>query len=420
VEGDGIQNILQRKVNPRPRKRASRRDEVDEAGLWLGAVACLLLIASQALVTSQALVGRNSALDYGSFYASGSLANLHDNPYRDHLLVNHIRGFNRFGPDTPLQGKNIDAINLNPPVVLYLFRLLARLEPRASFKTWQCISVGLFTASILIVLRMYPEAGLRIRLLWVLALGGVWYTFLLGQIYTILLLGTVLAWWALRKQKQIIAGIAIGLVCAVKPNFLVWPGLLIVGRSKKTGFTAMATTSVLSAIPLVLQGPIVYRQWIALCREYNGFELPTNSSLLAMFSRAGIPSVGYATTIAMLMAVTVWVFIKKPDTLYTSEIGLLASLFAGPISWIGYTIMLIPVLYGKSMDTPTRIGSVLLCIPLWVSIPIGQISRIAYILFEAPSFYGLVLIGIGTASRGLRSEIDYLGGRARPLPVEVA
>jgi len=61
-----------------------------------------------------------------------------------------------------------------------------------------------------------------------------------GQIYTVLLFATAIAWWCLRKQKYIAAGIAIGVICAIKPPFLIWPGLLIAGRSKKTGFTAIA------------------------------------------------------------------------------------------------------------------------------------------------------------------------------------
>lgn len=385
------------------RRSAPWYEQIQEIGFWFCAVSCLLLIGFQALVSLHFNEDRN-LLDYGSLYASASLANLHANPYRDHPLVYHIRDINRHGPDTPLQGSSINAINLNPPVLLYPFRLLARLNPDTSFVTWTCISACLFLASVLLVLRIYPAARLRIRLLWILSLGGVWYTFQLGQIYTILLLFVSIAWWALRRQKWLAAGISIGLICAIKPNFLVWPGLLIAGRSRKVGFTAFATTAVLSAIPLVLQGPVVYRQWITACRGFNGYELPGNSSLLAIFSRAGIPMWGFAITVLMLATVTIWVFATKPEPLYASEIGILASLIAGPISWLGYTIMLIPMLYGKSMDTLTRIGCVLLCIPVWVFLPNADTSRITYILFWAPSFYGLALIAFSAVHSGLYNE----------------
>jgi hypothetical protein len=215
-----------------------------------------------------------------------------------------------------------------------------------------------------------------------------------------------LAWWALRERKWFAAGVSIGLVCAIKPNFLVWPGLLLAGRSKKTGFTAIATTAMVSAIPLILQGPTLFRQWIAACRRFNGFELPGNSSLLAIFSRAGIPKAGLSITVLMLIAATVWVAITKPESLYASEIGILASLFAGPISWLGYTILLIPAIYGRSMDTLTRVGCVLLCIPWWVAATMALNSRIAYVLFSAPSFYGLTLIAISAVYRGVYAKSE--------------
>jgi len=401
--------ILHREVDPEAfshglKRSAPWHEQIEEVCFWFCVVSLLLLVGFQSLASFHFGAG-HELLDYGSLYASASLANSHSNPYLDHPLVFHIRGIDRYGPDTPLQGNSVNAINLNPPVVLYPFRLLARLDPDSSFIAWEYLSGGLFVASVLLVLRTYPAKQLKIRVLWILALGAVWYTFHLGQIYMILLLCGSIAWWALRKQNWLAAGISIGIICAIKPNFLVWPGLLVLGRSKKIGFTAFATTGLLSVIPLVLQGPVIYRQWIAACRRFNGYELPGNASLLATFSRAGFPQVGFALTVLILAAVAIWIFVAKPEPLYASEIGILASLIAGPISWLGYTILLIPVLYGKSMDTLTRIGSVLLCIPVWVFLPKGDTSRLTYILFWAPNVYGLALIAFSAVRSGAYQEV---------------
>lgn len=413
---DNLKKILNREVDPvtipRPVIRtAPWNEQLEEACFWFCAASCLLLIAFQAVIGLHFNADHELA-DYGSLYASASLANLHANPYRDHPLVFHLRDINRHGSDTTLQGTSVNAINLNPPILLYPFRPLARLNPDTSFNVWKYISLGLFAVSVLLVLQMYPAEKLRIRILWILSLGAVWYTFRLGQIYMILLLFTVLAWRALRKQNWLAAGISIGVVCAIKPNFLIWPGLLIVGKSKKTGFTAFATTAVLSAIPLGLEGPLIYRRWLAACRGFNGYELPGNSSLLALFSRAGFPGVGFAATILLLAAVTIWVFLTKPEPLFNSEIGILAALFAGPISWLGYSILLLPALYGKSMDRLTRIGCVLLCIPIWVAIPWATTTRLMYILFWAPHFYGLALIAFSAVRAGAYREA-FAGASAR-------
>ena len=421
---DNIKQIMNREVDLSPLPRAATpparwNEQLEEACFWFCAVSCLLLISLQAYIGLY-FNGNYSLTDYGSLYASASYANLHADPYRDHPLVFHLRDINHYAPDTKLQGTSVNAINLNPPVVLYPFRLLARLTPDVSFNVWKYISVGLFVASVLLVLQMYPAENLRIRILWILSLGAVWYTFRLGQIYMILLFFAVLAWRALRSQNWLAAGISIGVICAIKPNFLIWPGLLIAGKSKKTGFTAFATTAALSAIPLAFQGPLIYRRWLAACRGFNGYELPGNSSLLAIFSRAGFPGVGFAATFLMLAAVTIWVFITKPEPLFNSEIGILATLFAGPISWLGYSILLLPVLYGKSMDKLTRIGCVLLCIPIWVAIPWATTTRLMYIFLWAPHFYGLALIAFSAVRTGAYRE-EFASAPARlgcetPLP----
>ena len=384
-------------------KSAPWQKQIAGVGVWFCAAAFLWFVNYQAL-TSFNFGSQHILTDYGSLYGSAKLANLHVNPYLDNPLVFHIYDIDRHGPDTPLQGSSVKAINLNPPLVLYPFRLLARLNPDGSYILWTLLSAGLFLASIRLILQMYPAEKLRLRILWILALGGVWYTFHLGQIYMILLFLVSLAWRALRKQNWLVAGISIGVICAIKPNFLVWPGLLIASKSKKIGFTAFATTGVLSAIPLLLQGPIIYREWLAACRNFNGYELPGNASLLAIFSRAGFPEAGLALTLLVLAAVTIWVFVTKPESLYASEIGILAALIAGPISWLGYTLLLVPVLYGKNMNTLTRIGCVLLCIPIWIAAPNADTSRLTYILLWAPNMYAIGLLACSAVRSGEYKE----------------
>jgi hypothetical protein len=242
----------------------------------------------------------------------------------------------------------------------------------------------------------------------------VWYTFHLGQVYMLLLLCTTVAWMALRNQNWLVAGISIGIICAIKPNFMIWPGLLVVGGSKKIGFTAFATAGFLSAIPLLLQGPGIYREWIAACRGFNGYELPGNASLLAFTSRAGIPQVGFALTIILLVAATLWIFFTKPDARYTSEIAILAALIAGPISWLGYTILLVPVMYGKKLDSLARIGCVLLCIPVWVAIANADTSRLTYVLLWSPNLYAVGLLAYSAVRAGAYREAS----EGRPVVVQ--
>ena len=126
--------------------------------LVICATACLLLIVAQSILSFDP---NRNLWDYGSLYASAVKANLHTNPYADDPLVFRVRDFPHFGPETPLQGRNVAAINLNPPVLLYPFRLLAKLPPRDSFNAWTALSVALFVASLMLVLDMYPDRKLR-------------------------------------------------------------------------------------------------------------------------------------------------------------------------------------------------------------------------------------------------------------------
>ncbi len=87
--------------------------------------------------------------------------------------------------------------------------------------------------------------------------------------------------------------------------------------------------------------------------------------------------------------------------------GILASLFAGPISWLGYTILLIPAQYGKEMDTLSRIGCVLLCIPFWFFLPLTALSRTSYIILGAPAFYALLMIAFSASYRVATAKSEY-------------
>jgi hypothetical protein len=103
---------------------------------------------------------------------------------------------------------------------------------------------------------------------------------------------------------------------------------------------------------------------------------------------------------------------------YVSEIGILASLIAGPISWLGYTLMVVPALYGKSMNALTRIGCVLLCIPVWVAMANADTSRLTYILLWAPNFYAIGLLACDAIRAGeYREACEGCPTTGRRMPV---
>jgi hypothetical protein len=140
-----LRRALGEKVGIREFIRLTRRSAPwHEQVQALGIVFCIF--AFFVLIVFQTLNARYSAdrglEDYGSFYASASLANLHVNPYQNHPLVFHLLGIPHYGTDTRLGAREVDLINLNPPVTLYPFRLLAHLDPTTGFFVWRLVSLG--------------------------------------------------------------------------------------------------------------------------------------------------------------------------------------------------------------------------------------------------------------------------------------
>lgn len=374
---------------------ASRSDDWERTLPLLGAAFCLLVYYF--VIVFQAVTSFESPLplfDYGSLYASVYAWTHHLSPYLDYPLTYH--------PELGVRGMFIPAINLNPPISLYIFRPIVALGPIASAKLWALVSVCLFILSLTLIVRANLNPALRTRILLILGMAGVWYTFELGQIYMVLLLLTVVAWLAFRRRAFVTAGLSIGILCALKPTFLVWPVLLILSRHRKAGISALLTFATASAAPLAFgDGFELYRLWAAACKDFRGLSLPSNSAIVAMLARldpyTGIThhyrDAGYALTIVMLLAVAWVAFSKAPDIYRTSEIALIISLLAGPVSWAGYTVVLIPMLYERRLDALMRIGWIILCIPLHVLPWIALTSPTRFALAGSPYFYGIVLIG---------------------------
>ena len=104
------------------------------------------------------------------------------------------------------------------------------------------------------------------------AVGGPWFAEAADAFVTAFasvgavgaVLAGVSAWILLERKKEIWAGILIGLVVAMKPNFAVWPALLLLSGTYRPALASIATVAVVSAIPLAVFGPEIYRQWLDL------------------------------------------------------------------------------------------------------------------------------------------------------------
>jgi hypothetical protein len=325
------------------------------AATLAGALALLGLV----VVQLAASLPTGNLMDFGSFWASGEATTRGGDPYGIHPLTFHVvmPGFEAWNP------------NLNPPVALPLFQLFASFPPQAAFRAWWAVSLVGYALTLGLVLLAYRDRLGPERLLlgglWALALAGFWDTLVLGQIYVPLAFASVLAFLLLRSGRPVLAGLAIGVLAAVKPNFLVWPALLLIAGHPRAALSAGATFAVLSAAPLLAYGPGVFRAWAAVIGDDPGrATFLTNVSIGGLLQRAGVEGAGLPAGAALLGGLALWARVARPDRLQTSAVALAAALLASPIAWVHYALCLVPVFFEWPRNALLRCAGLLLLVPV--------------------------------------------------------
>lgn len=319
--------------------------------------------------------------DFGSFVASGRAAAEGLSPYGIYPLTLHVElpGFEAWNP------------NLNPPISALLFQLFEGPDPRALLEAWQWISLVFYAAAVLLLVGRFWSLEAPVIAIWAFALAGFWDTLFLGQIYLPLVFTAVLAWLLLERRRLVAAGILIGLVVCMKPNFLVWPALLMLAGYWRPALVSIGTAAVISAIPLIVYGPEVYGQWFGLIEsdKARAFFL-TNASLSGLAARMGMPLLGAMGSLALLAVLALWALLRRPEIMVASAFALIASLVASPLGWIHYTLFLLPVLVSRWHKPAIRIVAVILLVP--VPYVIDQFAKEAWIQVTVGSIYGWALL----------------------------
>ncbi|CAD7054349.1 hypothetical protein REJC140_02142 [Pseudorhizobium endolithicum] len=330
--------------------------------------------------------------DFGAFVASGRAAASGLDPYGVYPpLTPHVvfPGFEAWNP------------NLNPPISALLFQVFDIADPATSLRLWWVISLVCHLGAVLLLLRRY-SGGVEAVLLgiWAFALAGFWDTLYLGQIYTPLVLATVGAWLSLERGKFLQAGILIGLLISMKPNFLVWPVLLFLAGYSKPVWIAAATAAVVAAIPLAVFGPQIYVDWLTLvASDGERAWFLTNASFAGLASRAGLPMLGTVLGALLLLSLAAWAYWRRPQLMDISSFALVAALLASPLGWIHYTLFLLPVLLHHWHRPWTWPVAVAFTIP--VPLVLGQFGKPALVQATIGSVYGwsLVLLLLGLVAQ---------------------
>ncbi len=322
----------------------------------------------------------DSLMDFGSFYASGLKIRSGENPYDPNSEYIFEINFSRVGAGGKMA-------NLNPPVSIVFFRWLSRFDPHRTLIVWQAASAILYAGVVSMLAARYKQNLTPTKLLWAFTLAGFWHTLVLGQVYIVILLFAALGWLLLRREKQILAGLAIGIVIALKPNFFVWSLFLLAGGYYMAFLVSTLSGLAISAIPALLYGPGIYAQWLeASALRRATLIMPGNNSIVGLASRFDAMSIGIAVGVLIVLVLLIWSRTKRPEDMeipeYYSALGILASLLASPISWTGYTILLLPVFFSIKKWTPLiATSAAILSIPFAIVLQLWQNSFANFVIF---------------------------------------
>jgi len=281
----------------------------------------------------------NELLDFGSFLAAGNAARDGVNPYASDLPF-------VFNPGSE---QELPSPNLNPPISIILFRPLAGLDPLKASWGWRIATIIQFGVAIYILGRTYSNHTTPLRILWASNLAGLWTTLALGQIYASILILSVCAWVLAEKGKYILAGIALGTVVAIKPNFGFWLLLLGIARQFTIFLSAASTALTLSLLPIPVFGIQIYKQWLTALSEYPsiGLLIAGNSSIHSLSARFGLPSLGVVITV-ILLGMSIYLTHRNKGSLRDiNSLGIIGSLLASPLAWTGHTILCLPILLSR-------------------------------------------------------------------------
>ncbi len=344
-------------------------------------VAVLGLCVLIAMAAMQTLQPHSELRDFTTFVQAGRAYEQGLNPYVLYKDPDPAAGVK---PGTP---RETGSPNLNPPISIYPFTLINGHDPVSVRNGLKVVSALLYAAICAVLLKAYPWQRRPLIMLWLLALAGFWYTLLLGQIYIPLFALGLGALMMIERGRNVLwAGLLIGLVVAIKPNFAIWPLFLLLAGQRKMAFTSIATAAAISLVPLLIEGPGIYSQWLEAARAYPRAAIAPNASMFGVATRVGIPEAGYVLAAGLIATAAFYAWRWRLTAREATAWSVMLTLFVGPLTWVGYTLFMLPLLLSRRWAAWEIAVAATMLVPAGLGWPAGEIRLAGIVMLS-----GLVL-----------------------------
>ena len=333
--------------------------------------------------------------DLDCFLSSGAAVMRGDNPYS-------ARAAHYSTDQAP-------SYNLNAPLSLLFFAPFAQLDLYAFHPYWIFGSVLSFIISLILLSRQYqPKQPL---FLLVFAFSSFGDTLAVGNLYLFLLLIITLAWISFEKKHFGRAGLMIGLLVAIKPNFILWPILLLINRDFRVAIYSFLATLLFLSLPAIILGPSIYVDWIKLISTNPYFLDPLNVSILGIAMRLNLNWLRLPLMVMIIGSVIIWTIFMRPKTNALNGIALIYSFLASPLIWPTYSILLAPIFLSNPLSRKLQLAALILMVPTgpisylrlfnpvaagWISpiFTIGLIIIVLNFVFDKQFLTGSLLVNV--------------------------
>ena len=267
--------------------------------------------------------------------------------------------------------------NLNPPTMLPIFQAMALTDMRLAAVIWTVVSALLFYGACWALIRHYKPHPIAIP--WLLLSPIFAENLILGQTYNLLFAIGTAGWLLLDKKRDVAAGLCIGLLCAFKPNFGVWPLYLLLSGRWRPAIAAGLLAASLGLSSVLLYGVTTYQQYFAALSSDMHHILPSDASINGALLRFGI-GYGKVFGFGLVIVTGLWCWRRKPAE--PSAAALVIAILASPLAWAHYALLTFPAFLARRWTVLSATCAVLLSVP-------PAIIASAYWVPEAAPWVGL-------------------------------